>query len=464
MSAGDFSVSDYENPKDVIVPSIGFFNLIIIIFSNVGSGPAGIEGIVGSAGISNAIIGITLFPFFWGYIQALFSLELSVKYKKLNGAVGTWAYKLFGRTLGFCASIWVLCIQCSTAAFVSEVTATYIENYKPGTFENYWSQQGLTLSIILGSFSINAISIDFTSKTFWVFSVNALVAFAVLCAYSIPKVDARRFDNPGTTGKTIKWAEFINLLVYNSAGYDSSSSLVKYIRDPRQSIPKAMLVVGIAIAFLYLSTITLPYLAMRDTAAEWQSGHFVVVARELGGHWLEVWILVSCILTNLQIYTAALQCAAYNTVAMAETGLFPSWLVKRWRGVPFNSLISCAFLSVVFGFVPLLINLSIESILYIAVMLAEGFCFLAMDSTNSVLAPKTLFWRKVIVMPVFVLCMYTLTVQNSIVSFVTFAVILGFFVSSISRTTTDELLEEFVEVKESLDVKQADYILKDIRL
>jgi amino acid transporter len=455
---------DYQNPKEVLIPSIGFLNLAIIIFSNVGSGPAGIEGLIGAAGISNALIGIIVFPFFWGYLQALFSLELSVKYKKLNGGVGTWVSKLFGPSLGFCASIWVLCIQCSTAAFVSEVTVSYIQAYSPNSLQGYWQQQGMTFAIIVGSFSINAVSIDFTSKTFWIFSLNAVLAFAVLCGFSIPKVDSARFTSPVSTGKNIKWSQFINLLVYNSAGYDSSSSVVKYVVDPRRMIPKAMLAVGAAITVIYILAITLPYLATRDSQSDWQSGHFVVAARGVGPAWLEVWILISCVLTNLQIYTAALQCASYNMAAMAEVGIFPKGLAKTVWNIPYRSMVLCAVISVAFGFVPLLINLSVESIFYVAVILAEGFCFLVMDSHTMVWSPKKLVWRKVIVMPLFALAMYTLTVQNYIVSFVTYTVIMFFFVSSVKTTTTDQLLEELVERKQELDVKPADYYLKDIHL
>jgi len=49
--------------------TIGFAHLFILTYSAVGSGPAGIEGIIGSCGLSIALIAVIVFPFAWGFIQ-----------------------------------------------------------------------------------------------------------------------------------------------------------------------------------------------------------------------------------------------------------------------------------------------------------------------------------------------------------------------------------------------------------
>ena len=49
--------------------SVSDLQLFILIFSAVGSGPAGTEGIVGAVGLTLAIVGIVVFPLLWGSVQ-----------------------------------------------------------------------------------------------------------------------------------------------------------------------------------------------------------------------------------------------------------------------------------------------------------------------------------------------------------------------------------------------------------
>ena len=142
--------------------------------------------------------------------------------------------------------------------------------------------------------------------------------------------------------------------------------------------------VSAAIALVYVAPITLPYLATSDPASAWQSGHFVVIARELGGPRLEAWVLVACVGTNMQMFASALQSAMFTCQGMAKLGIFPEWLAKSSEsGIPRRALCTCALGGLLFGFLPLMVNLSIEGILFIAIMLVEMLCFLRMDASGS---------------------------------------------------------------------------------
>jgi len=114
---------------------IGFASLFILIFSAVGSGPWGIEGVIGSCGVFVGVILVLAFPFAWGFVQALIAAELSVKFKNVNGSVGEWSRQLFGAALSQNATAWLVLMQCSTAAFVTEVTVTYVDAFWPGVFQ-----------------------------------------------------------------------------------------------------------------------------------------------------------------------------------------------------------------------------------------------------------------------------------------------------------------------------------------
>jgi amino acid transporter len=400
---------------------IGFFSLFIIIFSAVGSGPAGVEGIIGACGISLGLASIVVFPFLWGFVQALISAELSVKYKQLNGAVGAWTHQLFGRAAALNTSLWLVLMQCSTAAFVSEVTVAYAQAFWPGSFHARWQSLVLALGIIIVSVLINSVSIEFVSRIMSVFTLNAVAVFAVLVAYSIHRgLDGKRFDDPRKTARIINWSETVNLLVYNSAGYDASAAIVANVINPRRNVPAAMVLVGVAVAGLYAAALTFPYLATTSPAADWQPGYFVVVARELAGEWLAGWVALSCALTNLQVYLSALMTASHTVQSMAAAGIYTSApgvgglrLHLGAAGSPRDAIALCALLSGTFACAPLMVNLSLQSTLFVFIMLAECACFLRDNGEyGGALLISGRWARRLCILPPLALSSWILVVQH----------------------------------------------------
>lgn len=364
---------------------IGFFTLFILIFSAVGSGPAGIEGLISSAGLTIALISVVVFPFFWGYVQALISAELSIKYKHLNGAIGTWINQLFGRAFAQNAALWFILMQCSTASFVSEVTVTYIEAFWPGTVTLAWQKIFLTLVIIGTSACINALGIARLGRAMTLLSLNSLAAFATLVGVAARRGPRwGRFDNPMKPVRNINWSQFVNLLIYNSAGYDSTATIIAHVHNPRVNLPAAMVLVGACVSVLYVAALTFPFLATSDPASSWDTGYFTVAARELGGEWLAGWITFSCVATNLQVYMSSLMTASHTVQSMAAQAIFSDRLGVGAAGTPHSAIILCAIASFVFGCVPLTVNLAVESILYVLLMMAQIAVFLrANDIVNA---------------------------------------------------------------------------------
>jgi amino acid transporter len=222
--------------------------------------------------------------------------------------------------------------------------------------------------------------------------------------------------------RTVRWDQLVNLLIYNSAGYDASAAIISHVIDPRTTVPIAMVLVAVSIALLYSSALLFPYLALSDDASAWQSGHFVVAARELGGDTLALWIMIACMLTNLQIYVSALMTASYTVHSMSAAGIFPRALNTAVAGTPPQLAIgACALVSLVFGAAPLLVNLSIESVLYVCIMLAELACFLKDDGDRSSTFRISPAWRRAACVGPVVLSMWVLVVQNRYVTMATLA-------------------------------------------
>jgi amino acid transporter len=409
--------------------NVGFWSLVVIIFSNVGTGPAALEGIIGSAGITLGIIGMIVFPFFWGYVQAFLSAEMCLQYQTINGGLPAWCLRQNNRALAFNTAVWMIAIEASTAALVSEATVAYLQTVWP-SFHAYGPRLGLSILIIIVSFVVNYVSINFVAAVFKALSVFTIVVFAILVGYSVPSIDwSRGVDTSFTKDyKSIDYALLVNLLIFNSAGFDAGSSIISYVDDPRKTVPAAMLGVGFASTALYIVTLFFPYIASRDAREDWQAGHLGTVALFLGGRSLQVMVIFACAFVNLQIYSVSLQTAAYTVASMSEHNIFPTEvgfkrlklnLTRRTpRGTPSHALVLCCALSTVFALAPFVVNLAIGSVLYGAVMIVQVVCIMLLDrNTATIFVPQKRAWRLVLIAIPITLASWTISTQQSMVLF-----------------------------------------------
>jgi amino acid transporter len=414
--------SDSPGEAKVRTQSVGLWTLVVIIFSNVGSGPAGIEGIIGSAGIIIGLLAIVVFPLFWGYVQAFLSAELSIQYNKHNGGLPAWCMRQNNKALAFNTALWILAIETSTAALVSEASVEYLRTVLPW-FHSYGPRFGLSLAIIALSFCFNFVSIRFSTTVFKNFIAFTLVVFGLLVGFSVPHLDwSRSKQNPVKEYNNVDWALLVNLLIFNSAGFDAGGSIIAYVGKPRRTVPRAMVVVGFATTALYIVTLYFPYIAVQDKREDWQAGHLSVVALELGGKWLQALVIVACFIINLQVYSISLQTAAYTTAAMAEQNVFPKQIgVGRYkltlnhrtsRDTPSHALVLCGCLSAVFAAAPFVVNLAIESVLYSAVMFAQAGCMLMLEEKGRLFVPQKRRWRLVVIVIPVLLATWVIVVQS----------------------------------------------------
>jgi amino acid transporter len=278
--------------------------------------------------------------------------------------------------------------------------------------------------VIIGiSFVLNYVSINFSARVFKYLIAFTLAVFSFLVAFSLPELDSSRLnENPLVEYKKVDWPLFINLLIFNSAGFDAGGSIISYVQQPRQTVPLAMLLVGFGSTALYITTLLLPYMAVNDARADWQAGHLSVVALQLGGKGLQVLVILACAIVNLQVYSVSLQTAAYTTAAMADQNVFPKrvgvgkrmlTLTKQTsRGTPSHALVFCGLLSAGFALAPFVVNLAIESVLYSAVMFAQIGCVLNLEEKNRLFVPQNRRWRLCLVVIPMLLATWIVIVQH----------------------------------------------------
>ena len=168
------------------------------------------------------------------------------------------------------------------------------------------------------------------------------------------------------------------MLVFNSGGFDSAGSLVEFLKNPGHTVPIVMASVNLCAGLASGLVLGLAYAGDRAPSSSWAQGYFAVVALEVGGPWLQWWVVLAAGLCNLQTYIATMTQASYMVCAMAEHGVLPRGLGRQSAThTPIRALLLCGSLSVVFLLVPFYANLSLQSILYSLCLFAEVLCVMS---------------------------------------------------------------------------------------
>ena len=382
----------------------GFLRLFVNIFSNIGSGPAGLEGLIGSAGFSLAILAICVFPLFVAVPQAFITLELTNRFHEFNGGLPVWLYRATKRkNLVFVATCFIVIFNCSTAALVSESTVAYV-NTVSSVFDASWRKYLLSIGIVLFSYVVSLGSIDTVAAVFWGLSIQALVAFGVLIILCCFTLDFKRIDNPVTTAKSVHPSFLLDLLIFNSNGYDSGGGVVAFVRNPHTTVPRATLAAAVFSTVLYVAIFGTTYLGSRESASAWKESQFSYVAREVGGPAIQIWIVITCALINAQMFVGALVSAVYTLHGAASLGAFPSyWEAATEEGTPWRALAFCTGLSIVLCALPFSWNLAFSAVFFSLVLLGQIACFAALPSDGYAFLPRSrLCFVFVVVVPTIV--------------------------------------------------------------
>ncbi len=146
-----------------------------------------------------------------------------------------------------------------------------------------------------------------------------LMPFVVLCLLGLFQIDVTRAkgwrDDPATLTKA-DWLGMINVLFWNLNAFDSAASFAGEVRNPGYTYPRAMLVSIALIVVSYVLPITIGTLATDIPYAEWTDGTFTQVAREVGGRWLAVWLVLCAAVSNVGLFLAEMSSDAYQIMGM----------------------------------------------------------------------------------------------------------------------------------------------------
>lgn len=60
----------------------------------------------------------------------------------------------------------------------------------------------------------------------------------------------------------------------------------------------------------------------------WDDGSYSVIAQQIGGTWLCIWVLISSVFGNLGLYVAEMAKDGFQLAGMADSGLAPPYFAQ----------------------------------------------------------------------------------------------------------------------------------------
>lgn len=267
--------------------------------------------------------------------NALSSAELAARYPQ---AGGTYEYgrRVLHPWAGFAAGWMFLASKTAAAGAVGLGIAAYLERVAPGL-----PGRAVALAAIALFTAVNALGVRKSSAVNLAIvfvSTATLLAFAAAAGARFDAARLRPFA-PAGAGGVLRAAA---LLFFAYTGYARIATLGEEVREPRRTIPRAILITVSSVSVLYFA-VALAAVGAGGTAAMARGdAPLAEVARELGMPALEAAVSAGAVCAMLGVLLSQLLGLSRMVFAMARGGDLPGWLaaVDAGTGAPRRAVLA----------------------------------------------------------------------------------------------------------------------------
>jgi amino acid transporter len=344
--------------------------LIAATYFMVSGGPYGLEDIIGKAGYSRALLLLLLIPLFWSFPTSLMVGELASA-MPCEGGFYHWVRRAMGPFWGFQEAWLSLAASVFDMAIYPTAFVLYLSHIAPTLTAG---SRGLFLKLgIVGISTIwnlrGAVAVGRGSQRMMAISLSPFVVLIVLAVWQALRHGVT--VAAGGPPAEVDLSGAVLVALWNYMGWDNASTIAQEVEDPQRNYPRAMFASVITVTCVYILPLAAVWMA-GIPSARFSTGAWVDAAMLLGGSALALAVVLAGSLDGLGTFNALTLSYTRLPYAMAEDGLLPRILTKRWsNGVPWVSVLACSFgwaLALGFTFERLI---SIDLVLYGGALLLE---------------------------------------------------------------------------------------------
>jgi basic amino acid/polyamine antiporter, APA family len=292
---------------------IGFGAIVgagIFVITGVAAGAAGPAFLV-----SLAIAGIA------ATANALSSAQLAAEYPQ-SGGTYEYGYRVLRPWAGFAAGWMFLTSKIAAAGTVALGLGAYLEPLLPGVPPRAVAVAAIFLFTVLNYFGIRRSS----RANLIIVSVSlaSLVVFAIAGALSFDSSNLRPFAPAGASGVL----EAAALLFFAYTGYARIATLGEEVRNPRVTIPRAVLITILSAMVLYGAVAVVAVGAVSASQLASTSAPLRVAAAATGLTWLPTLVSIGGLTAMLGVILSQIFGLSRMVFAMARRGDLPRALER----------------------------------------------------------------------------------------------------------------------------------------
>jgi APA family basic amino acid/polyamine antiporter len=251
--------------------------------------------------------------------NALSSAELAARYPHAGGTY-EYGWRVLHPWAGFAAGWMFLASKTAAAGTVGLGIAAYLARVAPGL-----PGRAVALVAIALFTAVNALGVRRSSV------VNlAIVAVSTASLLAFGAAGLARFDAahlrpfaPAGAGGVLRAAA---LLFFAYTGYARVATLGEEVREPRRTIPRAILITVSTVSVLYFAVVLAAVGAGGTAAMARSAAPLAEVARELRLPALEAVVCIGAVCAMLGVLLSQLLGLSRIAFAMARRGDLPGWL------------------------------------------------------------------------------------------------------------------------------------------
>lgn len=352
--------------------------LVLTIFCLVSGGPHGLEEGVMVAGSGIGLLLIIALPLFWAYPIAMMTAELTAAIPA-EGGYYAWTKRALGPFWGFQCAWWTWLYSIADAATYPVLFASYLSTFLKLNFNNTALEGHPVLRWLVSLGIVIVFSLMNVRGTKLVGRTAVFLGFFLILPYIVMAVvgAVRAVREPGAIPFSFlppegsvagAVAAGMYIVMWNYLGWDSLSTVAEEVDSPKRNFPKALFICVPVITAVYLVPVLVGLRFSPDTS-QWSDGTWPIIAQDVGGHWLGVWVSLAGLVSPIALFVTALLAASRIPFVLAEDRFFPKPLVEihpKFR-TPWVAILFCgvvyAILAYFFTFLQLIeLNVTLYSV------------------------------------------------------------------------------------------------------
>ena len=347
--------------------------LIFIIYYEVSGGPFGMEDTVRAAGPLLALIGFLVFPLVWSVPEALITAEMATMFPENSGYV-VWVSSALGPYWGFQQGWMKWLSGVIDNALYPVLFLDYLKSDIPSLasgFPRIGAAWGLTIFLTY----LNYLGLTIVGWVAIVIGVFTLLPFVAMGFIAIPHLKPSRWLVVDL--KNVEWSLYLNTLFWNLHYWDSVSTIVGEVDNPKKTLPKSLFYAMILIVLSYFFPLLIGTGAVPLNRSLWTDGYFSDVAKIIGGAWLSYWLQAGAAMSNMGMFIAEMSSDSFQLLGMAERGMLPQCFSMRSRhGTPIIGILFSASGVILLSWLRFDEIIAVENFLYCLGVILEFIAFI----------------------------------------------------------------------------------------